>query len=198
MIYPGMKAFNASQSAYRVEPRLVPGVQIVSELIRAIATGSVPDLVTIDSPIVESFSAQGTLTDLTSRIAKSSVIKSDIYFKGPWVSGQWSGKTCGIPRDANTLGLYYNADLFRAKGLDPDKPPATWSELKQAAQKLRDPAKNVYGFGFCATQSEEGVFQWRPFLWQADGAIEGWISRKPPLRCSTSPTRCSRDWPQRM
>ena len=42
MIYPGMKAFNASQSEYRIEPRLVPGVQMVTELIRAIATGSVP------------------------------------------------------------------------------------------------------------------------------------------------------------
>ncbi len=172
MIYGGMKAFNASQSEYHVEPRLVPGVQIVTELIRAIATGSVPDLVTIDSPVVASFSAQGTLTDLTKRVAQSKFIKPDVYFKGPWASGQWRGKTYGIPRDANTLGLYYNADMFRAKGLDPDKPPQTWSELKTAAEKLRDPGKNVYGFGFCATQAEEGVFQWLPFLWQAGGAID--------------------------
>lgn len=172
MIYGGMRDFNASQSDYRVEPRLVPGVQIVTELIRAIATGSVPDLVTIDSPIVASFSAQGTLTDLTERVAQSKFIKPDVYFKGPWASGQWRGKTYGVPRDANTLALYYNADMFRAKGLDPDKPPSTWSELKAAAQKLRDQANKVYGFGFCATQAEEGVFQWLPFLWQAGGSIE--------------------------
>jgi multiple sugar transport system substrate-binding protein len=172
MIYPGMKAFNASQSEYRIEPRLVPSVQMVTELIRAIATGSVPDLVTIDSPIVASFSAQGTLTDLTDKVAQSKFIKPAVYFKGPWASGQWRGKTYAVPRDANTLGLYYNADLFRAKGLDPDKPPGTWSELKAAAQKLRDPAKNVYGFGFSATQGEEGVFQWLPFLWQAGGSID--------------------------
>jgi multiple sugar transport system substrate-binding protein len=172
MIYGGMKTFNESQSEYRIEPRLVPGVQIVTELIRAIATGSVPDLVTIDSPVVASFSAQGTLTDLTDRVAQSKFIKPAVYFKGPWASGQWRGKTYGIPRDANTLALYYNADMFRAKGLDPDNPPRTWSELKAAAQKLRDAAKNVYGFGFCATQAEEGVFQWLPFLWQAGGSIE--------------------------
>jgi multiple sugar transport system substrate-binding protein len=167
-----MRDFNASQTEYKVEPRLVPGVQIVTELIRAIATGSVPDLVTIDSPIVASFSAQGTLTELTDRVAKSQHIKPAVYFKGPWASGQWRGKTYGIPRDANTLGLYYNADLFRAKGLDPDKPPQTWSQLREAAQKLTDPAKNVHGFGFCATQAEEGVFQWLPFLWQAGGSID--------------------------
>ena len=30
----------------------------------------------------------------------------------------------------------------------------------------------MYGFGFCATQAEEGVFQWLPFLWQAGGSID--------------------------
>lgn len=42
MIYPGMKPFNRSQTEYKIEPRRVPGAQIVMELIRAIATGSAP------------------------------------------------------------------------------------------------------------------------------------------------------------
>jgi multiple sugar transport system substrate-binding protein len=172
MIHGGIKAFNDSQSEYRIEARIVPGTQVVTELIKATATGSVPDLVTLDNPVVASFSAQGTLTDLTDRVAKSKVIKPEIYFPGPWAAGSWKGKIYGVPRDANTLALYYNADMFRAKGLDPDKPPKTWSELKAAAEKLRDPDKGVYGFGFCALQAEEGVFQWLPFLAQAGGSVD--------------------------
>src|SRR6516162_9015393 len=61
MIHGGIKAFNGSQQEYRVEPRILPGTQIVTELIKAIATGSPPDLVTIDNPVVPSFSAQGVL-----------------------------------------------------------------------------------------------------------------------------------------
>jgi multiple sugar transport system substrate-binding protein len=135
MIHGGIKAFNESQNEYRIEARIVPGTQVVTELIKATATGSVPDLVTLDNPVVASFSAQGTLTDLTDRVAKSTVIKPDLYFPGPWAAGSWKGKIYGVPRDANTLALYYNADMFRAKGLDPDKPPKTWSELKAAAEK---------------------------------------------------------------
>jgi multiple sugar transport system substrate-binding protein len=172
MIYGGMKAYNDSQTNFKIEPRLLPANQIVTELIRAVATGSVPDLVTLDYPVVPSFSAQGTLTDLTERVTKSSFIKPDRYFAGPWATGLWQGKVYGVPRDANTLALYYNADMFRAKSLNPDKPPATWSELRDAADKLRDPQKNVYGFGFCAEQAEEGVFQWLPFLAQAGGSID--------------------------
>ena len=51
-------------------------------------------------------------------------------------------------------------------------PPKTWSELTADAAKLKDPAKNVFGFGFSAMQAEEGVFQWLPFLYQAGGSID--------------------------
>jgi multiple sugar transport system substrate-binding protein len=171
MIYGGIKSFNESQSEYKIEARIVPGPQITTELIKAIATGSVPDLVTLDNPVVASFSAQGTLTELTDLVGKSTFIKPTVYFEGPWASGLWKSKIYAVPRDANTLALCYNADMFRAKGLDPDKPPKTWSELTSAAEKLRDPAKNVYGFGFSAVQGEEGVFQWLPFLHQAGGTV---------------------------
>lgn len=172
MIYGGIKAFNESQNEYRIDPRIVPGPQMDSELIKAIASGSVPDLVTLDNPVVASFSAQGTLTDLTDRVAKSATIKPDVYFKGPWASGLWKQRIFAVPRDANTLALCYNADMFKAKGLDPEKPPKTWTELLDAAKTLKDPAKNVYGFGFSAVQAEEGVFQFLPFLHQAGGAID--------------------------
>lgn len=172
MIYGGIKSFNETQSKYRIDARLVPANQLPAELIKAIATGSVPDLVTLDNPVVASFSAQGSLLDLTDRVHNSKIIKPDVYFKGPWASGLWKGHIFAVPRDANTLVLCYNADMFRAKGLDPNNPPKTWSELVADAAKLTDKSKNVYGFGFSALQAEEGVFQWLPFLYQAGGSID--------------------------
>lgn len=74
MIYGGIRAFNGSQNEYRIDPRIVPAPQMDTELIKAIASGSVPDLFTLDNPVVASFSARGVLTDLTDRVAKSSVV----------------------------------------------------------------------------------------------------------------------------
>ena len=141
MIYGGIKSFNETQTAYRIDARLVPANQLVAELIKAIATGSVPDLVTLDNPFVASFSAQGSLLDLTDRVGRSKLIKPDVYFKGPWASGIWKSRIFAVPRDANTLALCYNADMFRAKGLDPAEPPKTWSELTADAAKLKDPGE---------------------------------------------------------
>jgi multiple sugar transport system substrate-binding protein len=100
------------------------------------------------------------------------VIRKENYFSGSWGTTVWNAQQFAVPGEANTLALYYNADMFRAKGLDPDKPPRTWSELKAAAEKLTDPAKNVYGVGFSALQSEEGTFQWLPFLQQSGGNLK--------------------------
>ena len=45
------------------------------------------------------------------------------------------------------------------------EPPANWDELKQAASKLA--GGDRFGLTASAINSEEGTFQWLPFLWQS-------------------------------
>lgn len=51
-------------------------------------------------------------------------------------NGRTAGKTWGIPFQRSTIVMYYNKDAFRAAGLDPESPPATWDELVAAGKKL--------------------------------------------------------------
>lgn len=62
--------------------------------------------------------------------------------------------------------------MFKAKGLDPDKPPQTWDELVEAARKLTDPAANGYGLAFSAKANEEGTFQFLPWAQMAGGGYD--------------------------
>jgi len=172
MIHLGIKKFDEGQTEFRIEQRLVPYTQLNPELVRAIATGAPPDLVVINDPDIASFASQGQFTDLTERVANSKIIDVSKYFKGPLTSDHWRGRQYSVAREVNTLGLYYNADMFRAKGLDPDKPPATWNEVAEAAAKLTDSGKGVFGLGFCAHQSEQSTFQFLPWLWQSGGSID--------------------------
>jgi sn-glycerol 3-phosphate transport system substrate-binding protein len=60
-----------------------------------------------------------------------------VYF--PMIAGYYAdvdGKLLSFPFNSSTPILYYNKDLFRAAGLDPEKPPRTWPELEAAARKL--------------------------------------------------------------
>jgi multiple sugar transport system substrate-binding protein len=43
----------------------------------------------------------------------------------------------GVPYVFSTPTLFYNADLFRQAGLDPDKPPTTWAEVKQYGLQIK-------------------------------------------------------------
>jgi multiple sugar transport system substrate-binding protein len=49
-----------------------------------------------------------------------------------------NGKMYGVPYVFSTPNLFYNADLFKAAGLDPEKPPQTWAEVKQAALQIKE------------------------------------------------------------
>jgi sn-glycerol 3-phosphate transport system substrate-binding protein len=50
-----------------------------------------------------------------------------------------------FPFNASTPILYYNKDLFRTAGLDPEIPPKTWPEVGAAAKRLRA-ARAACGF----------------------------------------------------
>ena len=43
-------------------------------------------------------------------------------------NSQTGGKTWGIPFQRSTIVLYYNKELFKEAGLDPNQPPATWQQ----------------------------------------------------------------------
>ncbi|MNJ40560.1 sn-glycerol-3-phosphate-binding periplasmic protein UgpB precursor [compost metagenome] len=76
----------------------------------------------------------------------------------------FEGKQYSMPFNTSNPILYYNKDLFKAAGLDPDKAPATYEELKRAAETL---SKNgapasfaIYGWfmeQFFANQGAEYV-----------------------------------------
>jgi sn-glycerol 3-phosphate transport system substrate-binding protein len=58
------------------------------------------------------------------------------FYKGFMLNSQSGGKTWGVPFQRSTVVLYYNKELFKAAGLDPNKPPATWAEMLDYAKKL--------------------------------------------------------------
>jgi sn-glycerol 3-phosphate transport system substrate-binding protein len=52
------------------------------------------------------------------------------------LNSQTGGKTWGIPFQRSTVVLYWNKDAFKAAGLDPNRPPSTWAEMRDMAAKL--------------------------------------------------------------
>jgi sn-glycerol 3-phosphate transport system substrate-binding protein len=85
--------------------------------------------------------------DLIKTAADKAWLKS--FYPGFMENSQTGGKTWGIPFQRSTIVMYYNKDLFKEAGLDPNQPPATWQQQVQYAQKLtkRDASGNVTQWG---------------------------------------------------
>jgi len=71
--------------------------------------------------------------------------------------GVLNGKTYGLAYTFSTPVLFYNADLFRAAGLDPDAPPQTWAEVKQAALAIEE---KTDAEGFTGGITGPGAVDW--------------------------------------
>ncbi|WP_284945014.1 ABC transporter substrate-binding protein [Acidisoma cladoniae] len=168
-MFPLAKQFETLHPDITVRVKHVQFQDINNDLARAGITGIVPDVSYIDNPYVDLFRSRGMLLDLAPMIAQSKVIDLAKFYPAPLAAVQYGDKIYGIPRGANTLALYYNADMFKAAGLDPNKPPQTWAEFYADAKRLTDPAKQVYGLAFSAVASEEGTFQFLPWIQMAGG-----------------------------
>jgi sn-glycerol 3-phosphate transport system substrate-binding protein len=71
------------------------------------------------------------------------------FYKAFMLNSQSGGKTWGVPFQRSTIVMYYNKELFKAAGLDPNKPPSTWAEMADAAKKLtvKDASGKVTQYG---------------------------------------------------
>ncbi len=66
------------------------------------------------------------------------------------------GKVYGIPRTGYSMGLIYNRELFEKAGLDPDRPPATWDEVRDAAKRIAALGDGVLGYADYSAQNQGG------------------------------------------
>ncbi|MCR6634378.1 sugar ABC transporter substrate-binding protein [Devosia sp.] len=164
------KEFDEANEDIVVEYRAIPFDDLVNETLRAFATGNAPDIVSFDNPDFALFSSRGAMLDITDRIANSTEIKAENYFQGPLNSVSWDGKYFGIPKYTDTIGVFYNKDLFAKAGIT--EPPTTWAQLVEYAEKLTDPANNVYGATFSARAGEEGTFQFLPIIQMSGGGYD--------------------------
>ncbi len=101
-------------------------------------------------------------TDMYTLIDEDAIVPFDNLVKTPedqaWLksfypafmeNSQTGGKTWGIPFQRSTIVLYWNREMFKEAGLDPNRAPANWKEMAEYAQKLtkRDASGKVTQWG---------------------------------------------------
>ncbi|MFF4258788.1 extracellular solute-binding protein [Streptomyces sp. NPDC001663] len=116
-----------------------------------------PDVLIVDNPVVSTLAEAGVLTTTADNKVDTSKVDPNLL-----AAGQSGGKTYGTPVGANTLALYYNKKVLKVAGVDIAS-VKDWKSLTAALEKVKKAGKK--GITFSAIGTEEGSFQFLPWLW---------------------------------
>jgi len=132
---------------------------LTNQALLSAQEGTSPDVILIDNPAVSTLAETGMLTTVDEFGLDTSSIDENLL-----AAGTIDGEAYGIPIGANTLSLYYNADVLKDAGVDPAS-ISDWDSLTAALEQVTDAGHK--GITFAAIGTEEGTFQFLPWFWGA-------------------------------
>jgi sn-glycerol 3-phosphate transport system substrate-binding protein len=142
--------FNKSQDKYQVIPTFKGNyVDTMNAGVAAFRAKNPPHILQVyEVGTATMMAAKGAVKPVYEVMKESGLpFSPDVYLST--VTGYYTtteGRMLSMPFNSSTPVLYYNVDMFKKAGLDPEKPPVTWLTLGEVAKKLV--AAGVCQFGF--------------------------------------------------
>ena len=137
-----------------------------------LAAGTPPDVFAMDAPLYLDYQTRDVLLNIQPYIDKNPDMLKDVYPQTLEAYKTADGYY-GLPRDFQTIVLFYNKDMFDKAGVAYPTADWTWDDLRAAAKKLTldtngDGKIDQYGFVFDQWDMEPG---WSEALWSYGGDI---------------------------
>lgn len=123
---------------------------LTQNLQAAMASGKNPDVVQMGWSYLNYAAENLKYTDIPTMINEKVPADKDFlqknYLPNVLALAQTDdGKQIGIPYSISVPVLYYNPEVFEKAGLDPNNPPKTWAEVKNAAKQIKEKT-GIMGF----------------------------------------------------
>lgn len=133
--------FNASQDIVELQAVYKGGyTDTLTAVIAASRAGQAPHLVQVFEVGTGTMLAAGRAVKPVWELAAETGLNIDPKAYIPAVRGYYSladGRMASMPFNSSTAVMWFNRDAFRKAGLDPGKPPATWQEVRAAADTIK-------------------------------------------------------------
>lgn len=161
--------FNRTHTDIQAKLTIIPQEQFVQKVATAYRSGDAPDITSVDLIYVPYFAKAGAFEDVTS-------IYNAAKYKGQWSQahvalGKYKNKMYSLPFTAEGSVLFWNKDLFKRAGLDPEKAPQTMGEILSAAKKITALGGDTKGYYFSGACAGCNIFTFAPFIWAQGGDV---------------------------
>jgi len=152
-------AYNSSHKNH-VALTIIPNDSYLTKVGAAAGSHSLPDILASDVVYSPNYTKQGLFQDISADVKAlpfySSIAKSHLDV------ASYDGKIYAVPNKLDSSVLFYNKDLFKQAGLDPEKAPANFTEMLADARKI-----TALGFDLAGNCGGCGVYTLFPYAWAA-------------------------------
>jgi len=135
------KQFNESQKEYKVVPTFKGSYpESMTAAIASFRAGNSPHILQVFEVGTATMMASKGATVPVGKVMQDAGLAFDPSVYVPAVAAYYTapnGQMLSFPFNSSTTIFYYNKDAFKKAGLNPDKAPATWPEVFEAAKKLK-------------------------------------------------------------
>lgn len=140
-----IKIYNQKHPNVEVKVTYTPWADYWTKLRTSLAGNSGPDVFWMNGPNFHAYASSGMIKDLTPLIDKNQ-LDTSVYTQALVDLYSYNGKLHGLPYFLDSIGLYYNKELFDKTNVPYPDETWTWETLEENAAKLTDKEKGVYGY----------------------------------------------------
>lgn len=136
-----ISSFEAANTGVKVRWVDVPWSAMESKILTAVSAKTAPDVVNLNPDFASQLASRNAWLDMDSKVPAG--------VRSQYLPNIWKASTLNVCRDVtckvSTFGIpwylttgvtIYNKDLFKQAGIE--KPPATYAELAQVAQQIKE------------------------------------------------------------
>jgi multiple sugar transport system substrate-binding protein len=157
--------WEAANPGFKVAPELVGWGQCQDKVTTLAAAGTPVALAYVGSRTLKQFAENDLIVPVpmtdAEKAAYYNFVPDTVTFDGT----QW-----GIPVAFSTKALYWNKDLFKEAGLDPETPPKTWAEKIAFAKQITENT-DAAGYGLVAKTFDNTMHQFLHWVYTNNGSV---------------------------
>ncbi|HMB22493.1 MAG TPA: sugar ABC transporter substrate-binding protein [Anaerolineales bacterium] len=143
-----------------------------TKLKTMLSAGTPPDVFAMDAPLYLDYQSRGVLLNLQPYLDKNPDLLNGVYPQ-TLEAYKTSDGMYGLPRDFQTVVLFYNKDMFDAAGVAYPTADWTYDDLREAAKKLTKDSNGdgkTDQFGFYSDLWDMELI-WSEAIWAYGGEI---------------------------
>jgi multiple sugar transport system substrate-binding protein len=160
-----IKQWEEKNPGWKVTPEVVGWAQCQDKATTLAVAGTPVAMAYVGSRTLKEFAQNDLIVPVPMTEDEKKSYYPHITDTVTFDDNQW-----GVPVAFSTKALYWNKDLFKQAGLDPETPPKTWAEEIAFAKQIKEKT-GIAGYGLPAKTFDNTMHQFMHWVYTNNGKV---------------------------